>query len=685
MSKCIRVFSAFPLLYTSLTLNRSYRQRYDLGGEEFEKVLEFTNGHTFFALPERLVLCEWQEVLQESLQDFKEIIGQPEDEDVASLSAHSKREIENLFGLILKQNKVEALNLKVDNIGIRLDAIFTAMEKDFFPEVIDRYFNRFFKDLGMNTDGSFPENFDRKLTLGRVLEDYDQNIASVLKRSVIESEAILEIFRSGTHGVSSKIDLPDLLLRDIEKSIYKSFTVQSSGKRLFFDFNSLIKELGDHLSEKKTKDVDPILRAEIFTVVCSRMQYRLRGSGGESQRNSEEQSRDEQLLEPLYAKYLLVGQKSLDHEFSKVFAFTVGNEDHSEVHSVKRKAQDHRRIFISSFLKKTIQALVNDELLDLQNKLVNEKVKAFRDQIPKILKLAFENLQQFLHEHFRKQLSNLKYNFVAGQKPYNKRALYHFFSDFIKKMQNTLNRKASKHVEDEVQTKLLHANQMLHEMCDGLPSNEDTGNHTLNNMLLMRVEDDIDTMMEKIMLQAQKAPTFKPLRLDLKNECEVVPLDKRAFPRNWNRLKTENTFDKFLETRDKANGLFRAFGLCLDNGVKPENCTIWRALASQFKNVKDASESERESAISRGEDFLRCVVARQLMSFVATSQRDTIKEAFGFSPETVAEKVIIDNNYWPGDPLLFFFLNAYTHPFSLALNNWVPWQLIVQKVYSTIQ
>ena len=47
MSKCIRVFSAFPLLYTSLTLNRSYRQRYDLGGEEFENVLEFTNGHTF--------------------------------------------------------------------------------------------------------------------------------------------------------------------------------------------------------------------------------------------------------------------------------------------------------------------------------------------------------------------------------------------------------------------------------------------------------------------------------------------------------------------------------------------------------------------------------------------------------------------------------------------------------------
>ena len=115
MSKCIRVFSAFPLLYTSLTLNRSYRQRYNLGVEEFEKVLEFTNGHTFFALPERLVLSEWQEVLQESLQDFKEIIGQPEDEDVASLSAHSKREIENLFGLILKQNKVEALNLKVES------------------------------------------------------------------------------------------------------------------------------------------------------------------------------------------------------------------------------------------------------------------------------------------------------------------------------------------------------------------------------------------------------------------------------------------------------------------------------------------------------------------------------------------------------------------------------------------
>ena len=65
------------------------------------------------------------------------------------------------------------------------------------------------------------------------------------------------------------------------------------------------------------------------------------------------------------------------------------------------------------------------------------------------------------------------------------------------------------------------------------------------------------------------------------------------------------------------------------------------------------------------------MVARQLLSFVATSQRDTIKEAFGFSPETVAEKVIIDKNYWPGEPLLFFFLNAFTHPFSLALNIWV--------------
>ena len=667
-----------------MTLNRSYRKNYELGELAFQKALEFTNGHSFFSLPESLVMDEWKEVLQDSLGEIGEVVHPHEENRDSSFSDYAMRSVENLYGLVLKGSRAESLSLKIDNIGERLDTIFTGMEKSYFPETVERYFQNFFEDLGINSDGSIPDDFDSELTIGRVINDFDQNIKAALRTAkkdhIPESKAILDIFRVESHGISAKIDLTEILLRDIEKSIYKSFAsaVTQTQGRQFFDFSSLMKDLQKKLDDTQKDDVNPNIKSDIFAIICSRQKHRLRLSRGGTQEESSEEGKDNQLLEPMYAQYLLVGQKSLDRAFSKVFCFEQSEGQlciKNRVWPIFQKSNDHLRIFISSFVKKQVQILVDEALLHLSDhvKHMSEKVQAFRDKIPKILHEAFEKLKIYLQNHFSKALSDLKYEFVRGKKLWSKRALYQFFSDLIRKLYNTLNRKAPKPVEKEVQksvqSKLSHVQEKLKEMLEELPANEHAS-HVLDNMMLMRVENDIDLMMETTMHQFKRPPTFKPLQLEIGKGCTIVPLNKRTFPTQWNRLKTEDTIDRFSENIDKINLRIRAHGLRLDYGVKRENSTIWRAIACQFKNVKDAAEQERENLISRGEDFLRCVVARQLLSFVATPQRNKIKEAFGHSPEIIAEKLISeDKDYWPGEPLLFFFMNAFTY--SLALNIWV--------------
>ena len=526
--------------------------------------------------------------------------------------------------------QVLALKLKEFSIDTALNQFEPFQRrKGLIHTIVDDYFQKFEKHLEMIVPKikDFLEYSFRKLEPSELESDHEYQ------------NALLSIFSYSQEGKYEILSLVDSVLKDLDGHILACFKNSSSSlipDDLPFNFPALFFKLRHELQSWGGFIGDRIGQVFLQSVGDSEDEI-ARGIDSLHMKN-------------LFDKFMRVGSKSLQDRLDR--AFMLGGSKSSQYPDYDFLAENFRKA-IEEEVKKELEEMENDNILSKKSKFIS--------RVDNLMQRALNSVKVTMRRKFLDGISELKSDF--SKKPHHTRFSHEFASNFLEKLNNTVNRSTDLDAGISIgQQKIL---QDVDEMLVNIPRTEDITADVFSNMSLVIWQRKMKKQIKKDFL-AKALIRWSPY---------IPSTETKLLCLHHNFLSKASNIDRYISSNISAlmgtdfEDNLRSLGFIVKGDVPedPGTNTLWRALAQHFEGV---------DPVEMGKQLRFAVVDQILLSF--SSSANKARGLLGSSLETFINKVYSGQTSIQDDEIcLHFFLLCFgTCRFDAksikGINVWVP-------------